>query len=163
MSDWLKTLAAIAPALATALGGPMAGVAVKLATDSLGIESNESALETAVLSGNPDVLLKLKQANHNFELELKRLDVKLTEISAEDRQSARELASVDMRPQMVLSALYTLGFFGILGLLISGEVTIPGESKELGAMLFGVLTAGQIKILDFWFGSSHGSKIKVSE
>jgi hypothetical protein len=35
--DWRKTLGTVAPAIATALGGPLAGVAVGMAAKALGL------------------------------------------------------------------------------------------------------------------------------
>ena len=160
--DWKKTLAAVAPALATALGGPLAGMAVKIAADSLGIESNEDALAEIVLSGNPDALLKLKEADHLFKIELKRLDIELEKIDKEDRESARELSKVNMLPQIILSTLYTVGYFVVMYQFVTGEIVIPLGNSTAFNILLGVLTAAQTQIMNFWFGSSHGSKQKTN-
>ena len=160
--DWKKTLATVGPTLAAALGGPMAGIAVSVATKALGIENgDEGALEAAVASGDPNVFVKLKEAEHNFKLELKRLDIQLEEINAGDRDSARKMATAKgLQPQMVISTVYTVGFIWLLYALFDGNVNVPTEHLGLANVLIGMLGAGQTQILNFFFGSSSGSKEK---
>lgn len=84
--SWLKTLGAVAPAIASTLLGPLAGVAVKIATGELGIENTKQALEKAVMANDPGTLLKLKTANYKFELEAKRLDYDWKKAVMKDNQ-----------------------------------------------------------------------------
>jgi hypothetical protein len=151
--DWLKTLATVAPTVATAFGGPLAGMAVSVATKALGIENDEVALEQAVMSGNPDILLKLKQVDLDFKLELKRLDIKSEELVIDDRKDARGLAKTDMRPHITISIVFITGYFTLAYYQATGQIA-------LDPMVFGVITASMPMILQFWFGSSHGSKQK---
>ena len=154
MSDWKSTLAAIAPGIATALGGPLAGMAVNVATSALGIEPTEAALEAAVTNGNPDALLKLKEAENRFRLEEKRLGV-------QDRDSARGLAKAKgVLPQVILSTVYTIGYFWLMKVLIVDGVEIAESVEPLVLGLIGVMSAAQVQIMNFWFGSSAGSKAK---
>ena len=159
--DWIRTLAAVAPAIATAIGSPIAGLAVKIATDALGISSDKESLEKAILSGSPEMLYKLKEADLNFKLEAKKLGIDLEKIHAEDRSSARELAKVNMTPQIILSTIYTAGYCAVLWQFVSGEVNIPPELESTFNVILGVLTAAQTQIMNFWFGSSSGSKDKT--
>lgn len=161
--DWVDTLSAVAPALASALGGPLAGLAVGMATKALGnTEGSESELAAAIATGDPDVLVKLKEANHQFELELKRLDVELEKVNAGDRDSARTLAiNQGLKPQLVLSTIYTVGFVWLLWALFAGQAEVPKEHLGLANVLIGMLGAGQTQILNFFFGSSSGSKEKT--
>lgn len=161
--DWKKTLASVAPGIATALGGPMAGVAVSMATKALGIDKgDEGALATAVASGDTNVLLKLKEADIQFKLEMKRLGYQIYEQDVKDRGSARLMAqAIGAIPQIVLSSLYTIAYFWTLYEVLSGNIEIADEIKPLANTLIGVLTAAQIQIMNFWFGSSSGSKQKT--
>lgn len=160
MKDWIKTLATVAPGIATALGGPLAGVAVKMAADALGVEGAESSIEEMVLSGNPDALLKLKTAETNFKLEMRRLDIDIQKINGEDRASARLMAKNNMVPQVIISCVYTTGYIIVLWQFMTGQIVIPADSELLFGSILGVLTTAQTQILNFWFGSSHGSKSK---
>src|SRR6056297_2704287 len=163
MSDWKDTLVAIAPTLASALGGPLAGLAVGLATKALGkTEGSESDLAAAIATGDPEVLVKLKEVETQFKLELKRLDVELDKVNATDRDSARKLAiSRGLQPQVVLSTIYTVGFVWLLWELFAGEAEVPKEHLGLANVLIGMLGAGQTQILNFFLGSSSGSKEKT--
>ena len=77
-----------------------------------------------------------------------------------DRASARDMAKVDMKPQMWLSGLFVGGYFSLLGLMMTGSIEIVGVAKDQMPLLLGVLTAGIPVILQFWFGTSSGSQLK---
>jgi hypothetical protein len=71
----------------------------------------------------------------------------------------REIQTGDKTTKQ-LAWLYTGGYFGIFGLLISGVVKVDPDIKQLVDVLMAVLTAGQYSILTYYFGSSHGSQQK---
>ena len=117
---WVKTVNTVAPTIATALGGPLAGMAVSVVSGMLGLEGNTEeeltkSLEKAVLGGSPEVLLKLKEAENNFVLELEKLGIEKDRLDTLDRDSARkrEMAVKDWIPG-TLATITSLGFFGIL-------------------------------------------------
>ena len=158
--DWKQTLATVAPALATALGGPLAGVAVGMATKALGLpEATETALQNAVMGGGPEMLLKLKEADQNFTLDMER-------IHAGDRVSARDMAKTNMFPQIVLSTVFIGGYFGAMfalhGVLFESSEINPQVIALFGALI-GVFTRELSGIMQFWFGSSSGSKEKSKQ
>jgi hypothetical protein len=136
-----------------------------MATKALGVESgDEGALAAAVASGDPSVLVKLKEVDANFKLELKRMDIELEQINASDRNSARDLAKAKgVQPQVILSTVYTVGYFWLLWAMLMGEVIISPDVKGLINTLMGVMTAAQVQIMNFWFGSSAGSKAKTDQ
>tara|TARA_R110002126_G_scaffold70280_1_gene177008 strand:+ start:2032 stop:2538 length:507 start_codon:yes stop_codon:yes gene_type:complete len=158
--DWKSTLATVAPGLATALGGPLAGMAVKMATDALGIEPNESALEAVLSSGDPEVLAKLKKVEGDFKVRMRELDIEEDRIAGKDRASARELFKVDKVPQIVLSFIFVSGYFTTLGMMMAGVWVITGEMRDVIILLLGLMTREIPTIMQFWFGSSSGSKDK---
>jgi hypothetical protein len=168
--DWKATLATVAPALATALGGPLAGVAVHTATKALGISADsEDALAAAVASGDPNVLVELKKAEHAFLLEMERMELSLEELKeqrfakeVEDRGNARDMAkAVGIVPQVVLSAIYTIGYFWMVSELFQGDIHIPEKLESLANGMIAIMTGAQLQIMNFWFGSSAGSKQKT--
>lgn len=165
--DWKKTLATVAPALATAFGGPMAGVAVTMAGKALGLnDATEQDIAEAVSSGDPNVLLKLREVDTQFKLEMKRLDVDLQKIASDDRISARLLRQAmggKFGPQEILATIYTLGYFHMVYMLFTGQVTIPEAQSSLGEGMVAIMTAAQLQILNFYFGSSAGSKAKSEQ
>jgi hypothetical protein len=160
MSNWKQTLAAVAPTLAAALGGPLAGAAVNVIGKALLGEDrafDEDMVSQAVLGANPDQLLALKNADNDFNVQMKKLDV-------ENTKSARKFAvDTSIMPQVFLSIVYTVGYFLLVYALMSGEITIEPSIMPMVTTLLGVMTAAQAQIMNFWFGSSSGSKEKTSK
>jgi hypothetical protein len=71
MNDLLNLLKSAAPALATAVAGPMGGMAVKAIADKLGVPASITDVTNA-LQANPDLALKLKEIDTRaFEAETK--------------------------------------------------------------------------------------------
>lgn len=161
---WKDIVKSIAPVLGTALGGPFGGLAAKFIGGKLLGDENagEEAIEQFVTSANPEMLFQLKQLDKEFELEIARLGLKKEQLAVEDRQDARKLFGINKWPQIVLSAVFILGYFILVYALITGTVTIPEDQKVLLNTLMGVLTAGVANIMQFWFGSSSGSKDKTT-
>lgn len=162
--SWKKTLAAVAPTVATALGGPFGGMAAKMALDAFGVTEPqgdpEKALEGLVTSGNPEVLVRLKEVETGFKQRLAELEIDLEEIHQRDRHSARDLAkNRGTLPQSILSTLYMLGFLGVLYAVF--KTNVPQDMREPLMYLLGILSAGLGQIMNFWFGSSSGSKDKT--
>ncbi len=159
MGNWKETLAAVAPTLATALGGPLAGNAVAIIGSMLlgKHDATEEEIALIMTTTTPAELLKLKAADQQFKKDLKSLDIQNT-------QGARKLAiDTSIAPQVLLSVIYTGGYFWLMFQLISGGVTIPPAIMPMVMTLLGVLTAGQAQIMNFWFGSSSGSKEKTGK
>lgn len=166
--DWKKTLATVAPAIATALGGPLAGVAVQMAGKAIGLGdgATEGDVEAAVLSGNPEVLVRLREVNTQFEKDMRALDIDLERIHAGDRSSAREMAKVNMQPQIWLSIVFIAGYFGAM-FALHGVLFQSAPLNEQVAIMFGsligIFTRELSGIMVFWFGSSSGSKEKTQK
>ena len=71
MDKLLEILKGAAPALATAVAGPMGGMAVKAIADKLGVAPAIESV-TAALESNPELALKLKEIDTRaFEAEQK--------------------------------------------------------------------------------------------
>ena len=71
MDTLLNLLKGAAPALATAVAGPMGGMAIKAIADKLGVPASISEV-TAALESNPELALKLKEIDARaFEAETK--------------------------------------------------------------------------------------------
>lgn len=162
--NWKQIVKTVAPALGTALGGPMAGTAIKVLAESLlgTTQATEAEVEAAILSASPEQLVQLRQIDKDFEVRMRELGIKLEEIQFQDRDSARDLAKYNMWPQIILSTIYTVGYIYILVQFLSGGVEISQSLKTEFNIVLGVLTAGMANIMQFWFGSSSGSKQKTA-
>jgi len=155
-------LAQVAPTVATALGGPLAGLAVKTLSEAMfgHQDASESDVSAALMSATPEQLQKLKEIDASFKLKMKELDIDLERISAADRDSARnmQIRTNDWIPR-VLAILITIGFFGILvWMLIKG---MPPTGTEALLMMLGALGTAWTGVVNFYYGSSAGSKAKT--
>ena len=160
MSDfnWLTKLA---PALGTALLGPLGGAAAGFIADKLGLETKTVEAVKEVISGNAmssDQIAALKVAEIEFQKFLKQNNIDLEAIHAKDRDSARgmQIATGSWVPG-ALAVSVTCGFFGILSWMLAGE---PPKSDALLVML-GSLGTAWTAIISFYFGSSQGSRLKT--
>ena len=163
--DLLKTfgplLGSVAPTLATALGGPLAGLAVKsLSKALLGAEDfSEEAVMDAMATASPEQLAAVKKIDADFKVQMKALDIDLERISVDDRKSARDMQKEtrDWIPR-ALAVSVTAGFFAILiYMLVYG---LPTSGNEALLLLLGALQTAWGGIIAFYFGSSSGSQKK---
>ena len=85
--------------------------------------------------------------------------VDLERIAADDRADARrrQIAMGDHTPTLLGGAII-LGFFAVLALLFLGYA--PDGNKEILLILTGSLGAMTGNVVNFFFGSSKGSKNK---
>ena len=151
----------IAPTIATALGGPVAGMAVKaLSTALLGHDNgNQDDITAALATATPDQIVAIKTAENNFKVQMKSLDIDLERISASDRDSARKLLieTRDWTPDILSFAVVISWVFIQFHIIDKG---IDPAMKELAARVLGTLDAALTLVLSFWFGSSNGSRQK---
>lgn len=164
--DWKSIVRTIAPALATALGTPLAGVATKVITDALlgsdaPEEVTEEVLAKAVRNASPDQLIELKKASIQFESDMARLGVDIAKIEAGDRADARhrEIATGDQWTPRVLASFVTLGFFGILFWILNNGVPETGGDALL--VMLGSLGTAWIGCMTYYYGSTAGSAKKT--
>jgi hypothetical protein len=155
-----KVVSVVAPSLGAALGGPLGGLAGQI-LGSLVSGGKVADLEEAILTQKPETLLALKKLEQDYILKLEELGVDQAKVEASDRSSARELAKVNMRPQMALSLLFIGGYFLIMSAFFVGKIEISPELKEPFLILLGVITANVPSIMQFWFGTSSGSQRKT--
>lgn len=163
--DLLKTfgplLSSVAPSLATALGGPLAGMATKaLSLALLGNEDgSEDDLQTALRTASPEQLATVKKIDADFKVQMKSLDIDLAALAVNDRKSAREMQreTRDWLPRL-LALFITGGYFGIIGWVLYGG--LPMNGSEILLMLLGTLTAGWSGVMAFYFGASASDMTK---
>lgn len=157
-----RAIAGAAPDLARALGGPLAGAAVgAIARAVLGDEkADEAQVEDAIAKASPEQLLALRKADQEFRLGLARAGLDAEKIAAEDRANARarEVSRRDWTPA-AMGGLILAGFFGLLGLMATRRLP-EGMETEFSIML-GALSAMTGAVVNYYFGSSAGSREKT--
>lgn len=162
MSKWIDVVATVAPTIATALGGPLAGLAVGAIGSALGLDApTQESVANAIAGAKPEDLYKLKTAELDFKAKMAQLEVDIERISADDRNSARqrEIATRDKLPGF-LAVCVTTGFFGVLGFMLLREV--PASSKDVLNIMLGSLGTAWIQVMAYYFGSSSGSEKKTA-
>lgn len=144
MDELLNMLKGAAPALATAVAGPMGGMAIKAIADKLGVPATPAAVTTA-LESNPELALKLKEIDTRaFEVETKAV----TDRWQADMSSDSWL-SKNIRP-MTLIAIF-VAYFIFAGLSAANINVNESYVKLLGEW-------GQLIMLAY-FGGRTAEKI----
>ena len=163
VSDWRKVIAAVAPGLATALGGPLAGVATQALSTALlnKGDGTEQELATAVLTGGTEALAAIKKADNDFTVRLRELDIDLERVHQTDRASARDRQAKtgDWTPSILAGAIMA-GFFTVLWELMHGA--IPESGRDALLVMLGSLATAFASVVAYYYGSSSGSAKKTS-
>lgn len=155
ISDKVKNIiSTVAPTLGAALGGPLGAMAGNVISAALG----GGDIETMLLEQNPETMLALRKAEQEFLVKLEELGVEKERIAMADRVSARDMAKVNMKPQIVISAVFLGGYFTVLILRMSGAFEV--QDDKVVDNLLTALTYGVPLVLAFWFGSTAGSQAK---
>ena len=152
--DWLKQ---IAPTIATALGGPLAGLAVDAISKAVGIDPKdvESTIQQGKLSA--EQIGAIKQAELAMAARAQELGLDFEKIAVDDRKSARQMqATTQSYIPGLMAIAVTFGFFSIL----VGLMTEHFKTSDALMMMLGSLGTAWTGIIAFYFGSSNGSQKK---
>lgn len=165
--DWKKLVGTVAPTLATALGGPLAGMATKaIAAAVLGNENaTEREIQTALTNATPETLLALKRADQEFAVKMKELDIDLEKVYSADRDSARnrEIQTKDSWTPRILAAVVISGFFYSVWMVLGYQSDAFKDplTATLAGTLIGYVSAKADTIIAYYFGSSASSARKT--
>jgi hypothetical protein len=153
----LKVLGTVAPTLAAAIGGPLAGQAVQFLGSALGLPSDtaEDHIAKAVAAATPEQLLLLKKADQEFAVRMRELDIDVERINAADRDSARrrQVETGDMTPAFIAAAVLLVWGYAQWVLIHNGMP--QGLTEAVLARLLGMLDAAALVVLYYYFGSSN--------
>ena len=160
MNDFLVGLA---PTLASALLGPLGGVAVAGLGKILGLDSATTASVTKAISDgkiSPEQVAEIKKLELEYQAKEKELGFRYSELEFKDRDSARQMQIVThSSTPTVLTYMVTVGFFGILGWMLNDPHVI--DSPPLMIML-GSLGTAWTGCISYWFGTTSGSVAKTN-
>ena len=153
--SWLEQ---VAPTIATALGGPLAGLAVTAISKAIGV--SEEDVEKTMNAGkmSAEQIVQIKLAEIEFQKQTQELGLNFEKLATDDRASARNLQT-NTRSVIpaVLAILVTFGFFGILIWLMIH----PADTANTPLMIMlGSLGTAWTGIIAFYFGSSAGNSRK---
>ena len=157
-----RLIARAAPQLAHALGGPLAGAAIaQISRAIFGVpDADEGALVEALAAASPEHLVALNRAEQEFQIALREAQLEERRIDAGDRANARarQVALEDWTPS-ALGAAIILGFFIVLGAMVSRR--LPAGAETEFSIMLGALATMTAAVVNYFFGSSAGSKEKT--
>jgi hypothetical protein len=154
--DWLKQ---IAPTIATALGGPLAGMAVSAVSKAIGVDEKEVGDLIASNKLTADQIAQVKLAEIELAKQAQDLGLNFEKLAVDDRKSAREMQATTrswMPP--ILAGAVTVGFFAIMTLMFFNKVD---SNNPAILMMLGSLGTAWTGIIAYYFGSSAGSQAKT--
>lgn len=146
MNELINLLKQYAPQLATAAGGPLAGLVVSQIAQKLGVASTPSAV-TAAIQADPQVALKLAE-----------IDADQFKTEVEDRKSAREMQTATRSYFVPMLGTMIVGSF--IGVVVATLMGLTTVDSVLAGTLIGYLSGKAEQVISFYFGSSHGSQSK---
>lgn len=161
--DWLQTLKALAPTVAAALAGPLAGEAVTALVGVFGGGGQDDvrkAIETGRMTA--EQIGQLRQLELQFQENERERGFKYAELAFKDRDSARQ-ANVAAGTQKALFGLSVV----LLVLCLGTEVTVlvkglpQGTSELVVGRVLGLLDAIAMTVLAYWYGTSSSSAVKT--
>ena len=162
---WLDTVKKLAPTVASALGGPAAGIAITALGELFGIsEPTQDKIKDFVESGKLSAghIFELKRLELQYLNDEKERGFKYADLEYKDRDSARK-ASVEGG---TLNKLFWFSIWLISTVLISELIVlrygIPhGVPEIVVGRILGLLDSIAIQVLNFWYGTSSGSVRKT--
>ena len=156
MNELLGLLKGLAPAVATAVSGPLGGLAITALASKFGVADDVAAVAKAI-AGDPDAAAKLAEIDlRQFEAESADRD------SARQREAAVAGAGGSHLAQLVVPILalgtvsLTFIFIGILLFKV-----IDTAQQQLVIFALGYATAAAQQVLSYYFGSSKSSQDKT--
>lgn len=149
-------LKSLAPTIASAAGGPMSGMAVKMLASKLKLPETATANEIEdLIEREPEKAVLVKQADKDFKSRIREMEIDLESFKTEveDRKDARTKFSGDMTPKI----------FCILALILYGAyvmaVTImPHDQNDetIISLVLGQLSGILGTCAAFFYGGSNG-------
>ena len=156
--DWLKSLA---PTLATALGGPLAGMAVEAVSKAIGVDPSD--VQNTLNSGTmtADQIASLQTAELALKARAQEMGLDFEKLAVADRASARQMQmTTGSFIPPALSVMIVLAWAAVQFFLLTH--VIEPTMRELIARVLGTLDGALMLVLSFYFGSSSGSQAKDS-
>jgi hypothetical protein len=163
--DFTQILKAVCPWIATAIGGPLGGMAVEAAANALGLsDKTTDAVKQALSGATPEQMLALKNADNAFSLQMQALGFKqisdMEALAAGDRKDAREMQKVTRsKVPAVLSTIITLGFLGLLTGMMTGY--LKADDNQAMLLMLGALGVAFGQVTNYWLGSTSESGRKT--
>ena len=159
MNELLGFLKGVAPTLATAVAGPMGGMAITALANKLGVADSVESVAKAI-AGDPQAAQKIAE----LELEMAKLDASNT---ADARKMNSEIQNSATASWLAKNIAYVIDVAIIAGALIMTFVVfiigVPEQNKSMAFTALGSLWTLTGTVVNFHRGSSACSKAKTEE
>ena len=159
MNELLGLLKGVAPTLATAIAGPMGGMAVTALANKLCVSDSVESVAKAI-AGDPQAAQKIAE----LELEMAKIDASNT---ADARKMNSEIQNSATASWLAKNIAYVIDVAIIAGALTMTFVVfiigVPEQNKSMAFTALGSLWTLTGTVVNFHRGSSAGSKAKTEE
>jgi hypothetical protein len=159
-----------APLLGTAIGGPAGAAIGQIIAAEFGGDINEPEDLIKKISQDPNAAAKCFEIQSNNKVELQRIAMQMAEndlryeteklnIAAQDTANARASnAQTKSNMPEIISFIILIGFFACIWVIVAYKQ--DSEDHDVLYMMFGSVSAAFGAVIQYWLGSSAGSKIK---
>jgi hypothetical protein len=156
MNELLNLLKGIAPALATAVAGPLGGAAISAIAGKLGVADSVKEVAKAI-AGDPEAAQKLAE-----------IDLRQFELENADRNSARHMQEVALQQEDKFAKhfIYWFAWYWSVGstfyFFCVTFAPMPEGGRDFANIILGFLLGTAVAtIISFFYGSSKSSKDKT--
>ena len=174
-SDIGKTIGKVAPMLGTLLAPVTGGASVAvgaLIASALGVENEPEAIATAI-KNDPEALLKIKELEYKEQDSLRAQVLALAKLEQEKYDKAHETYQTKsgmadgIAKQIIQRNLPIIALLVVVNVLLvyfmKDEATLIAIASNIIGITIGNLFAERQAIVNFFFGSSIGSKQKSEQ
>lgn len=160
--DFTQVIKTIAPTVASALGGPLAGAAVSAlgAIFNIGEPTQDKikeAIENAQMT--PAQIAQIKALELQYQNDEKERAFKYAELEFKDLDSARQRdAATRDNVNRNLAYAMVVAFIAVVAATLLGAARVD---SALAGTLIGYLSAKCEQVLAYYFGSTRGSERKT--
>lgn len=155
MNELLNILRGLAPTVATAVAGPAGGLVVSAIANKFGVKDAVEDVAKAI-AGDPEAARKLAE-----------VDLETLKAQYANTADARAMQIAALNQSDVFSKRFTMyltAFWSVCAAIYIGFITfsvIPDNNVRFADTILGFILGTVIAtMLNFWFGSSIGSKEK---
>ena len=150
-------LKSLAPTIASAAGGPMAGMAVKMAAQKLGVPDATANEIEDLIEKQPEKAVLLKEADNDFKNRIREMEIDLESFKTEvdDRKDARANFATDWTPKIF--TVLTLLLYGAFVMIVT---LMPHDQSDetIISLVVGQLSGILGTAAAFYYGGSSAKK-----
>lgn len=163
----LGIINAVAPTIATAIGGPVAGIAVQKLQQFFGVKTDQE-VDAALTVATPDQLAQLRKIDDDFKAQMAQIGFDEEKLRFDDTASARQMQVSTRDPTAGRLAWLVIGGFLVFSVAEAIAMTlypeqvakIPAAAWSTIGVILGYLANEAKAAAGFYFGSSAGSQAK---